>query len=83
MGNSPFDYIINYEKAASKKLIKNGFVHRTFNVNDLDFFLQSLSKIYKQYQSLENVFVEEFKLKQHDELWTIENTRVLGRLRKL
>lgn len=53
MGNSPFDYICEYNSDKKEKL---QFVHRTFNVVDLDYFFQSLQNIYKHHGGLENVF---------------------------
>lgn len=41
MGESPFDYVRNYQ-ALSKP-----FVHRTFQSDDLDFFLRALKHIYE------------------------------------
>ena len=44
MENDPFAFIQNYSEKQAKDL---KFVHRTFNVNDLDFFFRSLKNIYK------------------------------------
>ncbi len=54
MGNSPYDFIQNYSEQ-NKKLL-SGFVHRTFNEEDLHYFFLSLQHIYKKYNGLENVF---------------------------
>lgn len=43
MQNSPYEFIKNYNEELSKD---TQFVHRTFNVNDLDFFFRSLQSIY-------------------------------------
>ncbi len=43
MGNTPHDYIMNYDKNTHLK-----FAHRTFNGTDLDFFFRSLHQIYKE-----------------------------------
>jgi uncharacterized protein (TIGR02757 family) len=48
----PHDFILNYN--SSKQL--TNFVHRTFNVQDLDFFIRSLQSIYKDHQGLEATF---------------------------
>jgi uncharacterized protein (TIGR02757 family) len=45
MGHSPHQYIIDYKP---EKLQNLHFVHRTFNVFDLDFFFRSLQNIYKK-----------------------------------
>jgi len=53
MGNSPYDYVMN----ASEKDFKDlSFVHRTFNVGDLKFFLQSLRSLYEDHDGLEGAF---------------------------
>ena len=54
MDYSPFDFIINHNKNDLKSL--DQFVHRTFNSNDLSFFIESLYNIYKFKGGLENVF---------------------------
>ena len=48
----PYDFLIDYEHP---KQLKN-FVHRTFNVQDLDFFLRSLQHIYLNHNGLEATF---------------------------
>ena len=52
--NDPYNFICN----ATDKEIENlsGFVHRTFNIVDLQFFLKSLRNIYKNHGGLESVF---------------------------
>lgn len=54
MGNSPFDFVLNYTD--NHKKYTKGFVHRTFNEDDLHTFFLALSNIYKQHQGLEAVF---------------------------
>jgi uncharacterized protein (TIGR02757 family) len=56
MDNSPFDFIIetNFKKLKSKAI--SSFVHRTFNGEDLLFFLISLQNIYQKQEGLENLF---------------------------
>ena len=56
MGNSPYDFVQNFEPKDIKK-IENKAVHRTFNTDDLQFFLCSLQSIYSQNESLENLFL--------------------------
>jgi len=54
MGNSPYDFVMAFNEDQAEKL--NGFVHRTFNSDDLTYFLKSLQNIYLNHQGLENVF---------------------------
>ncbi len=54
MDHAPHDFIINH---TSKDLaVFEGFVHRTFNATDLQFFVQSLQNIYLNHQGLEALF---------------------------
>ncbi len=54
MGNSPFDFILNYRESHLDKL--DGFVHRTFNFIDLTYFVAALNNIYRNYGGIEDVF---------------------------
>lgn len=54
MGNSPYDFVMNFSEKNSDSL--SPFVHRTFNNEDLFYFLQALQNIYKNHGGLENVF---------------------------
>lgn len=54
MGQSPYDFVMNYSDDDLEKLA--GFVHRTFNDIDLTFFIQSLKNIYTKHNGLEGVF---------------------------
>ena len=54
MGNSPYDFIMNYKKNSQVK-----FVHRTFNSSDLEFFFHALHTIYKT-GDLESAFCGNF-----------------------
>jgi len=56
MGNSPYDFIMNLDEDDSEKLY--GFVHRTFNSDDLFYFLKSLQNIYNNHGGLERVFAK-------------------------
>jgi len=51
MGNTPHEFIMNYEAHTLPD-----FVHRTFNAMDLDFFFRSLKRIYQKFNSLEDSF---------------------------
>lgn len=50
--NEPFDFVLNYND--SKQI--EDFVHRTFNAQDLDFFIRSLQNIYLYHGGLEAAF---------------------------
>lgn len=53
--NSPHDFICHH---TDNDLIDlQNFVHRTFNANDLYFFIESLKNIYTRYDSLEDAFI--------------------------
>jgi uncharacterized protein (TIGR02757 family) len=54
MDNAPHDFIVNHKAEDLKKFQK--FVHRTFNSDDLLYFIYRLNIIYKQEGGLENVF---------------------------
>ena len=54
MGNSPYDFVMNYQLKAPKYQ----FTHRTFNPSDLHYFFQALQHIYKNHQGLEAVFIK-------------------------
>ncbi len=54
LDNSPFDFIQNHTSQDLTKI--KGSIHRTFNSDDLIFFIQSLKNIYNKYGGLEKVF---------------------------
>ena len=56
MGNSPYDFVMNFSENDLENL--DGFVHRTFNSDDLKFFIQSLRNIYQHHGGLEQVFAK-------------------------
>ncbi len=58
MDMSPFDFIVNANNDDFRYFKK--FVHRTFNGDDCAYFLKSLSRIYREYGSMEHVFTEGF-----------------------
>lgn len=55
MDYAPYDFIINH--TPKDLIVFEGFVHRTFNANDLQFFIQSLQNIYYNYEGLETLFL--------------------------
>ena len=61
MGNAPYDFVINHEEADLDKC--EGFVHRTFNEEDLKYFFFALKQIYKYYDSLESCFLDKYSIK--------------------
>lgn len=56
MGNSPYDFIMNFSEKDSEEL--STFVHRTFNNEDLFYFLKALQNIYKNHGGLESIFAK-------------------------
>jgi uncharacterized protein (TIGR02757 family) len=56
MGESPFDFIMNYTDNDKERI--SGFVHRTFNEDDLHGFILGLKNIYRNHGGLESVFTK-------------------------
>ena len=54
MDHAPLDFIINHSDQELKRF--EGFVHRTFNYDDLLFFIEALKNIYSTYGTLETCF---------------------------
>ncbi|HNP66748.1 MAG TPA: TIGR02757 family protein [Aequorivita sp.] len=59
MGSSPYDFVMNFSEEQSESL--SNFVHRTFNNEDLAYFLKSLQNIYKNHGGLETLFSKHAK----------------------
>ncbi len=59
MDNAPHDFVLNHNEADYLKL--EGFVHRTFNSSDLQYFFYALQRIYRTKGGLEKVFTDGFK----------------------
>jgi uncharacterized protein (TIGR02757 family) len=57
MDYAPHDFIVNHNAKDLKKFQK--FVHRTFNSDDLLYFIYRLNNIYKQEGGLEDVFTQQ------------------------
>ncbi|OBQ56363.1 TIGR02757 family protein [Tamlana sp. s12] len=55
LGNSPYDFVMNHEGHHLDAF--DGFVHRTFNAEDLKYFITSLKNIYLNHGGLEKVFM--------------------------
>lgn len=56
MGNEPYRFVTEHSERDLNEF--NGFVHRTFNSDDLKHFVRALRPIYESYGSLEDVFLE-------------------------
>ncbi len=54
MGDSPHQFIL--DKSKHNQLLNSSFVHRTFNVIDLHYFVQALHIIYTEKGGLESFF---------------------------
>lgn len=54
MGNSPYDFIMSHEEHHLDNF--DGFVHRTFNSIDFQYFIKALKHIYTNHEGLENIF---------------------------
>ena len=54
LDNAPYDFIINHKP--NDLSIFDGFVHRTFNSEDLKYFITGLQHIYTNHIGLENIF---------------------------
>ena len=59
MENSPFDFVMNHRDKNLDRF--SGFVHRTFNGEDLAYFVRSLKNIYENRHGLETVFAQNAK----------------------
>ena len=57
MGESPYDFVMTFDAKRNKNYF-DGFVHRTFNAEDLVFFVKSLNHIYTNLGGMEKVFEE-------------------------
>ncbi len=54
MDNDPHNFLLHHEDSDLKQF--TSFVHRTFNADDLLYFIYRLSKMYKEEGGLEDVF---------------------------
>jgi uncharacterized protein (TIGR02757 family) len=64
MDDAPYDFVIQHRPKDLKRL--KGFVHRTFNEVDFEYFIKSLRHIYSEHGGLEQVFST--GLQQHQNL---------------
>lgn len=56
MGNSPFDYVMDFSEEKASELPH--FAHRTFNSVDLGYFFIALKNIYQNHYGMEAVFAK-------------------------
>ena len=56
LGESPYDYVMNHNSNQLDQL--SSFVHRTFNGEDLRYFIKALRNIYLNHNGLEAVFIK-------------------------
>jgi len=54
MGNSPYDFVMSASDSNIQKI--EGFVHRTFNSEDLKSFIKNLQNIYAKHNGLHGIF---------------------------
>ena len=54
LDRSPYDFIMNSEERDLEQI--HGFVHRTFNSDDLIYFIRALKHIYRNKGGLEKIF---------------------------
>lgn len=54
LDNAPHDFVMNHQE--KDLLVLEDFVHRTFNGNDLQYFIKALNNIYQKHQGLEGIF---------------------------
>lgn len=54
MGNSPYDFVMEFNSDQEDKLSR--FVHRTFNSDDLTYFIYALQNMYCHHQGMEHIF---------------------------
>ncbi|MDQ0065524.1 TIGR02757 family protein [Chryseobacterium lathyri] len=55
MGNSPYDFILNYSEK-DLEILQDKSIHRTFNGQDFAYFIRQFNKVYKKHESLEHLF---------------------------
>lgn len=55
MGNSPYDFVLNHSEKDLEAFLDKS-IHRTFNGQDFAYFIRQFNRIYKENQSLEDLF---------------------------
>lgn len=56
LGNSPYDFIMSHREEQLERF--DGFVHRTYNAEDLKHFIRALKHLYETYGGMEAIFAE-------------------------
>ncbi|MGG5210344.1 TIGR02757 family protein [Chryseobacterium sp. MIQD13] len=56
MGNSPYDFVLNFSEK-DLEILQDKSIHRTFNGEDFAYFIRQFNKVYKENESLENLFI--------------------------
>ena len=56
MDDAPYDFVMNFSPRDAKAL--KGFVHRTFNAEDLADFIRALKSLYEEQASMEYFFAQ-------------------------
>ena len=56
MGNEPYRFVMEHSEKDLN--VFKGFVHRTFNAEDLKYFVRAMKNIYSKHESMETVFVD-------------------------
>lgn len=56
MDNAPYEFVMNHDPKDLERF--EGFVHRTFQPEDIQYFIHALKQIYTEFGDLENAFVE-------------------------
>lgn len=72
MGNSPYDFVMNYSEKDLED-IQDKSIHRTFNGQDFSYFIRQFNRVYRENESLENLF--EVKKSENNFLHAIERFR--------
>lgn len=55
MGDSPYDFVMNHSEKEIES-IHDKSIHRTFNGQDFGYFIKQFNRIYKENESLEDLF---------------------------
>lgn len=66
MNHAPHDFILNFEENKKSYAQLKSFVHRTFNGEDLLFFILALQQIYRQHNGLEDLFLSGYNKGDED-----------------
>ena len=56
LGNSPYDFVLSHSDDDLEEL--SSFVHRTFNGDDLKYFIKALNHLYKNYDDMEHFYLQ-------------------------